>query len=75
MTLLALLAALIYLDRLRLMSHATHSWWCLLAQTAGGVAACVTAVATLRGADPEVIVGLVVALGAHLASTYVGDGA
>jgi drug/metabolite transporter (DMT)-like permease len=75
MTLLALLAALLYLDRLRSMSPATHPWWCLLAQTAGGVTACLAAVAALRGADPAVLGGLVTLLGAHLASTQSGDGA
>jgi hypothetical protein len=75
LTTLALLAALIYLDRLRSMSPTTHAWRCLLAQTAGGVTACLAAVATLRGADPTAVFGLVIALGAHLASTRAGDGA
>jgi hypothetical protein len=75
MTILTLLAALIYLDRLRSMSPTTHTWWCLLAQTAGGVTACLAAVATLRGVDPAVVLGLVAVLGVHLASTGTVDGA
>ena len=69
-TCLGIVAALIYLNRLRRSSFSDDPM-CSAAQMLGGIASCLLALAAMHGADLTPVVGALILLYGHIGATGV----